>query len=70
MTEQKSKRREVQHQQSIRTRKETAERLRISLRTLSRLEQKGLLGPRIRITDRVIGYADTTIDQYIESRTA
>jgi hypothetical protein len=43
----------------ILTRQEVAERLRISVRTLSRLEANGKLPPRIQISDRVFGYGRT-----------
>jgi predicted DNA-binding transcriptional regulator AlpA len=54
----------------VRTRQETAEMLRISLRTLRRLEVKGDLPPRIRISERIFGYRDSQINAYLASRTA
>jgi predicted DNA-binding transcriptional regulator AlpA len=53
----------------IRTRKETAQRLRVSLRTLQRMESRGEAPPRIRITDRIFGYRDSAIDKFLASRT-
>ncbi len=52
------------------TRKETAKALRISLRTLTRLEQLRKLPPRIRLTDRLYGYRRNAIEQYLASRSA
>ena len=52
------------------TRKETAKALRISIRTLTRLEQLRKLPPRIRLTDRLYGYRRSAIEQYLASRTA
>ena len=52
----------------IRTRKETAQRLRISLRTLQRMEARGEAPPRIRITDRIFGYKSSDLDAWLESR--
>jgi predicted DNA-binding transcriptional regulator AlpA len=51
----------------IRTRQETAERLRVSLRTLTRMEQRGDL-PRIKISDRIYGFRDSAIDAFLKSR--
>jgi predicted DNA-binding transcriptional regulator AlpA len=53
----------------IRTRKETAQRLRISLRTLQRMEARGEAPPRIRITDRIFGYRESAIDVFLRERT-
>jgi predicted DNA-binding transcriptional regulator AlpA len=52
------------------TRRETAQALRISIRTLSRLEQQQKLPPRVRITDRLCGYRRSAIEGYLSSRTA
>jgi predicted site-specific integrase-resolvase len=52
----------------VRTRKETAERLRISVRTLSRMERRGEI-QRIRISDRIFGYRDSAIEKFLEERT-
>jgi predicted site-specific integrase-resolvase len=52
----------------VRTRKETAERLRISVRTLSRMERRGEI-QRIRISHRVYGYRDSAIEKFLEERT-
>ena len=53
----------------IRTRKEAAEFLRVSVRTLTRRENSGDLSGRIRISDRIYGYRQSTLDQYLASRT-
>ena len=59
---------ETQTEDRIRTRKEVAERLRISVRTLTRMESRGKLPPRIKITDRIFGYRDSEINQFLASR--
>jgi predicted DNA-binding transcriptional regulator AlpA len=53
----------------VRNRKETAKRIGISVRTLQRMESRGEIGPRIQITDRIIGYRDSTIDKFLAART-
>ena len=60
---------ETQTEDPVRTRRETADRLRVSVRTLTRIEGRGQLRPRIKITDRIFGYRDSTINQYLEART-
>jgi predicted DNA-binding transcriptional regulator AlpA len=52
------------------TRKETAGRLRISLRTLSRMERDKKMPPRIRLSDRIYGYRQSAIENYLFARTA
>ena len=59
---------ETQTEDRIRTRRETADRLRVSVRTLTRLERRGVMPPRIKITDRIFGYRDSSIDQFLASR--
>ncbi len=59
---------ETQTEDRIRTRKEVAERLRISVRTLTRMESRGKLPPRIKITDKIFGYRDSEINQFLASR--
>jgi predicted DNA-binding transcriptional regulator AlpA len=62
---------DVEHKTGhILTRREVAERLRISVRTLSRLEAGGKLPPRIQISDRVFGYRTSAIESYLDARTA
>jgi predicted DNA-binding transcriptional regulator AlpA len=51
------------------TRKETAQALRICIRTLTRLEQERKLPPRIKLSDRLYGYRRSAIEQYLASRT-
>jgi predicted DNA-binding transcriptional regulator AlpA len=53
----------------VRTTQETAARLRVSLKTLRRMEQRGEGPPRIRITERIYGYRDSEIDKFLSSRT-
>jgi predicted DNA-binding transcriptional regulator AlpA len=52
------------------TRRETAQRLRISLRTLSRMERDKKMPPRIRLSDRIYGYRQSAIENYLSARTA
>ncbi len=52
----------------IRTRQEVADLLSISTRTLSRLEDKGEMPPRIRVSDRRYGYKESDIRAFIDAR--
>jgi predicted DNA-binding transcriptional regulator AlpA len=52
----------------IHTRRETAKLLRVSVRTLRRMEVRGELPPRIRISDRIFGYRQSQIDSWLASR--
>jgi predicted DNA-binding transcriptional regulator AlpA len=52
----------------VRSRKQTAARLNISLKTLQRMEKRGEAPPRVRITDRTCGYRDSAIEQFLKSR--
>jgi len=52
----------------VRTRKETADLLRISLRTLQRMEARGELPARIKLSDRRFGYRENDIAAFIEAR--
>jgi predicted DNA-binding transcriptional regulator AlpA len=52
----------------ILTRKQVAERLSIHIRTLFRLEAKGLFPKSIRITDGRIGFRSSDVDAYIDAR--
>jgi predicted DNA-binding transcriptional regulator AlpA len=54
----------------VRSRRETADILGISLRTLGRMESRRELPPRIRVSERIYGYRDSAINQFIASRTA
>ena len=54
----------------IYTRRETAERLRVSVRTLTRMERAKKLPPRIRLSDRIYGYRASAIENYLDARTA
>jgi predicted DNA-binding transcriptional regulator AlpA len=53
----------------VRSRKQTAARLNISVKTLQRMEQRGEAPPRVRITERRYGYRDSAIEQFLKSRT-
>lgn len=53
----------------IRSRKQVAEQLGISTRTLDRLHERGELPPRVKISDRLVGYRASAIEQYLQSRT-
>jgi hypothetical protein len=53
----------------ILTRPEVAQRLRISVRTLSRMENRGDLTGRIRISDRIFGYRNSVIERFLANRT-
>ena len=52
------------------TRKDIAKALRISIRTLTRLQQDRKLPPRIKLTDRLYGYRRSAIEKYLATRTA
>jgi predicted DNA-binding transcriptional regulator AlpA len=54
----------------VRSRQETAQILRVSLRTFRRMEMRGEAPPRIRVTERVFGYRDSAINEFLTSRTA
>ena len=51
----------------VRRRKETAERLDVSVRTLDRIPAQAL--PRVQVTDRIIGFRDSAILRYLDERT-
>jgi predicted DNA-binding transcriptional regulator AlpA len=53
----------------IRTRQEFAELLAISVRTLDRLEKRGELPRRVHVTDRLVGYRESEIAEFISART-
>lgn len=52
----------------IRTRQEVAEILSVSTRTLARMEDRGDLPRRIQITARRMGYRESDIRAFIDSR--
>jgi predicted DNA-binding transcriptional regulator AlpA len=54
----------------LRTRKEFADLLAISVRTLDRLEKAGRLPPRVHVTDRLVGYRESEIAKFISARAA
>jgi predicted DNA-binding transcriptional regulator AlpA len=51
----------------VRRRKETAQRLGVSVRTLDRIPLTEL--PRVQVTDRIVGYRDSAILRYLNDRT-
>jgi predicted DNA-binding transcriptional regulator AlpA len=53
----------------VRSRQETAKRLGVSLSTLARLEKQGKAPPRVKISDRCVGYSDSAIAAFIRQRT-
>jgi predicted DNA-binding transcriptional regulator AlpA len=52
----------------VRPRKHAAKILGISVRTLRRMEQRGEAPARVRITDRIVGYRDSAIVTFLNSR--
>ena len=54
----------------VRGRAETAKILGISVRTLTRMEANGMAPARVRITDRIVGYRQSAIDQFLAERAA
>ncbi len=52
----------------ILTAAETAERLRLSLRTLERITRSGDGPPKIRLSRNRVGYAESDVTAWIESR--
>ena len=53
----------------VRSRKDTAKILGISVRTLARIESRGEMPPRIRVSDRIFGYRDSAINEFLAART-
>jgi predicted DNA-binding transcriptional regulator AlpA len=53
----------------VRSRKDTAKILGISVRTLARMEARGQMPPRIRVSDRIFGYRDSAIHEFLTART-
>lgn len=53
----------------VRSRKETAKILNMSVRTLARREQIGQAPRRTQITDRIVGYRDFAIREFQDART-
>ncbi|HMF22503.1 MAG TPA: helix-turn-helix domain-containing protein [Pseudolabrys sp.] len=52
----------------VRSPREAAERLGISMATLRRMAQRGEGPQRIRISDRRIGYPDSALAAFVASR--
>lgn len=53
----------------VRTRKEAAKFLGISIRTLTRIEARGELR-RVQISPRIIGYRNSEIEKFLTAKTA
>jgi predicted DNA-binding transcriptional regulator AlpA len=54
----------------VRSRKHAAEILNMSPRTFSRMESRGLLPPRIQISERIFGYRDSDLNKWLDARKA
>ena len=52
----------------IRSRKEFAQRINVTVRTLDRMEAAGQLPPKVRISDRRVGYRESDIASFISTR--
>jgi predicted DNA-binding transcriptional regulator AlpA len=53
----------------VRSKKETAKILNMSVRTLARLEKQGRAPRRTQITDRICGFRDSAIREFLNSKT-
>lgn len=53
----------------VRSRKQTADRLGICVRTLQRMEARGEAPPRVQVTTKIVGYKDFEIERFLTSRT-
>jgi predicted site-specific integrase-resolvase len=53
----------------VRRREETARRLGISMKTLSRIQKRGEV-ESTKITDRIVGFRDSAINKILNSRAA
>jgi predicted DNA-binding transcriptional regulator AlpA len=51
----------------LRTRKEFADLLAISVRTLDRTDKRGELPRRVHVTDRLVGYRESEIAKFISA---
>lgn len=54
---------------AVMTREETARSLRVSLRTLRRMEKNGEAPTRTKITERISGYRVSVINAFLAERT-
>jgi predicted DNA-binding transcriptional regulator AlpA len=52
----------------VRTRQETAAMMGISVKTLTRMESRGDAPARMQITERIVGYRQSAIDQFLNSK--
>ena len=53
----------------VRSRKECAEILNMSTRTLARLEKTGNAPARTQLSDRIFGYRDSAIREFLDAKT-
>ena len=53
----------------VRSKKETAKILNMSVRTLARLEKQGRAPRRTQLTDRICGFRDSAIREFLNSKT-
>ena len=54
----------------VRSRREAAKIMGVSVRTLTRMERSGQAPPRIRVSARIVGYRDSAINEFLNARTA
>ena len=54
--------------EKVRSQRETAQLLNVSVTTLQRMEARGEAPKRIKISDRRIGYTDSAIHEFLISR--
>ena len=54
----------------LRSRKETAKILNTSTRTLARWEKLGMAPRRTQLSERIFGYRDSSIKEFLDSKTA
>jgi len=54
----------------VRPRKQAAKIMGISVKTLRRMEQRGEGPPRIKLTSRIVGYRDSDLTAFLNSRVA
>jgi predicted DNA-binding transcriptional regulator AlpA len=53
----------------VRSREETAKILNTSTRTLSRWEKLGMAPRRTQLSERIIGYRDSAIREFLDAKT-
>jgi predicted DNA-binding transcriptional regulator AlpA len=52
----------------IRSRKEFAQRINVTIRTLDRMDAAGELPPKVQISERRVGYRESDIARFISTR--